>query len=209
MFYIFNLSNRDSVLSTKVYPPIILEDNKQWIIGLIDLFTYNTIPNVDKSNNLFYIDSHKIEIPEGSYEVKDIEQYISNKIVELENKPDPNTNNIMKSVSTHNTNKPKDPTALILRINNHTLKCEIKSNKEINFQKLCTIGSLLGFENKKSVSKTHISKYPINISKVNSIGIDCNIVTNSYNKDKNVHILHMFYPNVPLQVTRLLKFLKM
>lgn len=100
--------------------------------------SFNSIPNIDKGNNKFNIGIHEIEIPEGSYEISDIEEYIMKEVHDI------------------------------------------------------------GFENKQlSANKKHISDYPINISKVNSIGVECNLIIDSYSNDTKGHLLHMFFPNVP------------
>ncbi|KYN38084.1 hypothetical protein ALC56_07543 [Trachymyrmex septentrionalis] len=45
--------------------------------------TYHTIPNVNKSNNKFYFakDDAEITIPEGSYEVRDINEFLKRAIL--------------------------------------------------------------------------------------------------------------------------------
>nr|CAH7716804.1 unnamed protein product [Callosobruchus chinensis] len=81
--YTFTLSGREFVLSAKIYPPIILDIEKINALGLIDFVTFNTIPNVDETNNKFYIDSmDAIILPVGSYEIDDIQRVIMNKIQE-------------------------------------------------------------------------------------------------------------------------------
>lgn len=60
MSYTFTFSARKSILSTKIYPPIILADNENYVMGLIDFMTFNTIPNIDETNNKFYIGKHDI-----------------------------------------------------------------------------------------------------------------------------------------------------
>lgn len=178
MSYTFTLSGRSSTLSTRIYPPIILDKSDVYVLGLIDFVSYNAIPNVDSSNNIFHYDDREVEIPEGSYEVNDLEKYINNSLIEKK--------------------KEVDKTVLILRANNNTLKCEIKCNKTIDFSKKNSIGPLLGFKPRILEADTrHTSDFPIAIFKVNSICVECNLVTNSFNNENPVHILHMFYPSVP------------
>lgn len=195
--YTFTLNGRSSVLSSKLYPPIILDDKKTWVLSLIDFVTYNTIPNVDTTNNKFHIDKEVITLPEGCYEISDIEQYILEKIQEKQKEIKERRNIIANTVST-NTNvivkevEKADKIFLSMKTNHNTLRFEIKSNKIIHFDKKDSIAPLLGFEKKRlSPNKLHISTFPINISKVNSFCINCNLVTNSYNNDSPVHLLHM------------------
>ncbi|KAL6254325.1 hypothetical protein P5V15_014374 [Pogonomyrmex californicus] len=46
-------------------------------LGLTNFETYNTIPNVDSTNNKFYYDDKTIVIPEGSYELSAIDRYLN------------------------------------------------------------------------------------------------------------------------------------
>lgn len=85
-----------------------------------------------------------------------------------------------------------------MEANHNTLQCEIKCNKKIDFSKKNSIGNLLGFGKKQlEPNKKHISEHPVDIFKVNSICVECNLVTNSYNNGELVHIIHLFYPTVP------------
>ena len=70
----FTLTGKSSVLSTSFFPPIKLEEDAHYFLGLIDFETFNSIPNVDETNNLFYYDDKGVlEFPVGSYEIEDIE----------------------------------------------------------------------------------------------------------------------------------------
>lgn len=113
MSYTFTISGRSSVLSTRIYPLIIL-NKSDYVLGLIDFVSYNSIPNVDNSNNIFHYGNCEVVITEGSYEVKDIEKYILNHIIDKED---------------------EDATILTLKANNNTFKCGIKCNKSIDFTK--------------------------------------------------------------------------
>lgn len=172
MSFTFTISGRSSVLSTRINPPLILKDDDEYVLGLIDFFGSNSIPNVDKTNQNFYYGNSLIQIPQGSYEIKDIEEYIINHV-----------------------NK---ETAINISANLNTLKCEIKCNQVVDFTQRNNIGGLLGFRKRKlKIDHKNISDFPINIQKVNAVCLDCNLITNSYNNEKSVHMLHMFYPNVP------------
>lgn len=40
-----------------------------YLIYSNDYMNFNTIPNIDKSNNKIYIADYELELPEGSYEI--------------------------------------------------------------------------------------------------------------------------------------------
>lgn len=187
MSYTFTLSSRESVLSSKIYPPIILHEDEDYVLGLVNFESYNAIPNIDSSNNSFhYGENQHIKLPEGSYEISDISEYLKN-YLKL---------NLNNSISKNK--KDNEPPFLFLSANRNTLRCEIKANFEIDFTKNNSIGTLLGFKKKKlEANQKHISENPVDIFKVNSICIHCNLVSNSYNNGSSVHIIHMFYPLTP------------
>ncbi|CAH0562751.1 unnamed protein product [Brassicogethes aeneus] len=76
MSYNFTFSGRESILQLKLYPPIILNDDEQYELGLINLATYHTIANVDETNNLFHFENKVFEIPVGTYEVEDLATFL-------------------------------------------------------------------------------------------------------------------------------------
>lgn len=208
MSYIFTLSGRESVLSLQLYPPILLDEKENYELGLINFVTYNTIPNVDKTNNKFYFGTSTMEIPEGTYEIKDIAEIILAQTLK-ESLPRPKqqpqitrqkrseVGEQRERVSSSGDSKESSEFVKIIA-NHNTLRCEIKGTQEIHFDKPNSLAKLFGFKNRKlSANKKHISDYPININKVNAICCECNLVTNSYSNNKPSHILHMFYPVVP------------
>lgn len=172
MSRILNFSGNESILQAEYFPPIELSSNYE--CGLVGFHTYNSIPNIDLNNNLFHVGSETIEIPVGSYEIDDIINVITKNLHKTQTKP-----------------------AVIINANTNTLKTEIKSTHIVYFDKKRSIGELLGF------SKVHIqpnkiveSDLPVNITKINSIRIECNIVTGTFMNGKPVHTIYEFSPDV-------------
>lgn len=173
MSFTFTLTGRNSSLSANFYPPIDLGEDKH-SIALIGFNTYNSIPNIDdKINKFYYIENNArkfIQIPTGAYDIMDIELYLQKQIGEGK---------------------------LLLKPNNNTLKCEIKCIYEMDFTPDDSIGNILGFSKKKiSANKTHESDLPVNIIRVSSIRIECNIISGSYYNSKSSHTLYEFSPSV-------------
>ena len=167
----FTLSGRTSVLQAHYNPAIRLDGNYE--IGLINFETYNAIPNVDANNNALQVDDFLIEIPVGSYEISDINRVINAKLP--------------KNAHFH------------LFANNNTLKSIIKCDKNVDFNVKNSIGSLLGFEGSKvlkAINSPHISDHVVDILRVNTIQIECNIVHGSYSNNDSSHVVHHFFPNV-------------
>lgn len=170
MSYTFTLKGTSNVLSANYYPPIELNPQHDYVLGLIALHTYNTIPNITEKNNKFYYDNKVIAIPVGCYEITDIDEYLK-------------------------TGMPKD--SLSLKPNNNTLKVEIESKHRIDFRQEGTIGRLLGF-NKRILepNEKHESDLPVQIIKVITIQIECNITTSAYHNGHATHTLYEFSPQV-------------
>lgn len=167
------LSGNTSVLTAEYFPPLDLPTD--YVCGLIDFHTYNSIPNVqEKNNNLFHVGKSVVEMPTGSYEIDDIGEYLNQKFDKLKNGP-----------------------TILLKANNNTLKCEITSTDTIYFDRENSIGSLLGFSKRVlEASRLHTSDLPVNIIKVNAIRVECNLISGAFMNGIRVHTLHEFAPKV-------------
>ena len=76
------VSDNKTRFKTWFKPPIQLDKKKDYEIALINLETYYSLPNIDRSNNCFSYSPgantswFDIIIPEGSYHVEDINEFI-------------------------------------------------------------------------------------------------------------------------------------
>lgn len=203
----FTLKGNTSSLSAEFYPPIELDSRYDYSIALIGFHTYNSIPNIEEGNNNRFVygffglntDSNviakrtslrqEILIPEGAYEIGDIEQYIQDKILLFHpiedqwSEQEPSDDN-------------KDP-IFSLKPNNNTLKCEFESIYDIDLTADDSVGSLLGFSQQiLPANMLHESSMPVEIVKVKTVRVECNIATGSYYEDKPSHTLYEFSPMV-------------
>lgn len=164
-----------------LFPPIRLDENKEWEVALLDFTTFNSIPNITAGvNNVFYYRSEetastnkKITFETGSYELEDINRRLKDELGE-------------------------DSISLVA--NNNLLRSELTCKYYVDFSKDDSIGSLLGFSKNQSTLKPnekHLGANTVNIIKVNVLNITCNIVHGAYNNGSDGHILHSFYPNSP------------
>lgn len=168
------LSGNTSILHVDYFPPIELSTYHNYVCGLVDFQTYNSIPNIDISNNLFHIGNETVEIPIGSYEIDDIANYINNYLRNIDN-----------------------DYQVSLWANNNTLKSMISSNVSVYFNKERTIGSVLGFSKRElSANELHMSDQNVNIIKVNAIRVECSIVTGAYINSLHAHTIHEFSTTV-------------
>lgn len=174
MSFTIALSANSALLKADFHPPIYLDPNTSYVVGLTNFETFNAIPNIDEDNNKVYFgnDGEFLIIPTGSYEMDDINKYLQ-------------------------TEFQKRHIAFHLYANNNTLRSVIKSSTDIIF-KDGTIGKILGFNNViiPGDGKPRTSENAAEIIKVNSLMIDCSIAEGSYLNGKPVHIIHQFFPNV-------------
>lgn len=174
MSFIFTLTGKSSVLSADFNPPIFLDDENDYVMGLLSFESYNTIPNVIQGRNdtLQLTGGSKIVLPEGAYEIDDIAEYVQKQL--------------------------KSGEILVIKGIKATMKTEIKSSHEVDFTSQRSLGALLGFERLKyEAHKTHTSENITNIMNINSILIHCSISLGSYKNGKPGHIIHQFFPTVP------------
>lgn len=167
----FSLTGNSSVLSADFNPPIYLEDDFDYVIGLVNFETFNVIPNIDETNNKFTYGDITTTIPVGAYEIDDLNEYLQ-KIIE-------------------------PPNNIHIIANRNTSTVKIKANVDIDFSSENSIGHLLGFENRVlKANELNESDFPVQIIKVNALCIDCNIATGSYSNGSPVHTIHQFFPTV-------------
>ena len=187
--YMFTLTGKNShELSTKIYPAIDLDPNSNYELALIGFHTFNSIPNIEEGENLFfYVDekneSRGIVIPTGSYEIADLEKLIQENLL--------NEYKDLKEI---------DASLLFsLKPNNNTLKCEVKSEYfDIDFRSEQSIGRMLGFSSKYLKRGTlYESDKLVDIIKVTTINLNCNLVVGcSYDNGNVTHTLFSFSPAV-------------
>lgn len=168
MSLILTLKGRSSILSTDFVPPIELDSDYNYGLALLSFHSYNSIPNIEK-NSYLYIANKKISIPEGSYEIGDIEEFIKEKL------------------------QVTDDEIFSLKPNNNTLKCEIFCKYPIDFTHKDSIGTILGFSPKVlDPGILHSSDLPVNIIKVRTIHIDSNITSGAFYNNKISHTIYEF-----------------
>lgn len=171
--FTLSLSGPSSILEAQYFPPIELSSSKNYVLGLVELLTFNSIPNIDVGNNKFYVGTDEIVLPTGSYEIEDIEIYLRKVLA------------------------PKG-IKISVKPNNNTLRSVIECDRPINFQPRDSIGELLGFAPRVlDAIVTHSSDQPVKILKVNALRVECNITSGAYINGQPVHTIHEFFPAVP------------
>lgn len=165
------LSGSASILTANFFPPIELNECFEYECGLIDFQSFYSFPNIDETMNSIHIGSEEIIIPTGTYEIETINQCIKRHL--------------------------KESAAFNISINKNTLHTEIESSLPIDFIRENSIAPLLGFTKRKfEANETIISDSLVNISRVNVIRVECDIIHGSYFNNKRTHTLHEFFSKV-------------
>lgn len=172
MSFAITLTQHTSELYSSLFPPVLLSDGN-YEIGLLSFDTYNSIPNVDETNNAFYFGDNEVAfIPAGTYEVDAVFKFMQEKIEEK--------NHIFTYESNLNTFKT-------------SLKCSV----DIDFSKPNSVGPLLGFHNRVLPANVkYKSDKIVDIFRVNVIDVQCNISSGSYTNGVPSHSLYAFASKV-------------
>lgn len=183
MSFVLKLMSNTSILRARYCPPIVLSGRYE--ISLISMECWNSISNLTSENNKFYYtvnNTQKIlEIPEGSYEIMDIQNYISGELRE----------DHLKYPLQENEKIRLGDEPIILNGNKSTFKTEILCRYSIDFTQPNNIGSILGFD--KVILPPfvrHVSTGIIKILTVEELNVECNLVSNSFSNDKRSRDLY-------------------
>src|SRR6266566_4071417 len=175
MSYTFSFSSTSSSLTSVFEDPIDLEDG-EWAMGLVNFEAYYTTPNISTENNILsYVINGKedsVEIPVGAYTIEHLQDMIKTLLTETQ-------------------------VTIKLTPDSNTQHCSIESNADIDFTKPRSPRQLLGFQaDYLQAGFLHISPFPVKITSLNVLRINCNITAGSYENGQPAHIIHEFFPGV-------------
>lgn len=190
-----SFTGNKSTLTSEFHPQLELDAGYSYSCGLLEFTTYNSVPNVTEHMNRLYFKTNEplqneskavkfvdnfadnyyiyyVEVYVGAYELKDISKYIKDEL-----------NNV--------------DITFTLTVNEFTQKCTIKCSEEIHFNRVQSIHRLFGYDI-TVIQAYHetTAKYPVSITSLNNIVIECDIVSGSYTNGKPGHSIHEFAPTV-------------
>src|SRR5882724_3673037 len=184
--YSLIVNSNETNFITNYSPPIELNPRKSYELALVNLETYYSFPNVDSSNNVFKYSTDGgvhwdvIEIPEGSYELKQINDELFR---------------IMKSRDYYD--KVNNKGYVSIGGNFATLRCIIQiydPKLQIDFTAKNSLNSLLGFDNVILTDSYNEGTSTVNILSLNSILVECSIIEGSYLDSRPEPIIYSFFP---------------
>ena len=181
------VSSNKTRFNTRFNPPIQLDKDKSYEIALVNLETYYSFPNINSTNNYFTytpdqgLSWEDIYIPEGSYDITDMNEYIQNKMRERGHYDTVN-----------------DEHYITISANSNTLKSilHLETNYQVDFRQNNSISSVLGFNNDIYTLSFNESENVVNILSINSILVNIDIVSGSYVNGSTQPTIYSFFPNV-------------
>jgi len=185
-FYIL-VSEKSSKIRTRYNPLIDLDVRKKYEMALVNLETFFSFPNIDATNNNFryspddgdtWVD---IDIPEGCYEIADINEYLQR---------------IMKEKGHYDAMK--EECCITLQPNTNTLKSvlTIATDYVVDFSPANSIRSVLGFRPNLYLEGYNESEDIVDIMNVTSLRVTSDIIGASYTNGTTGNVIYSFFPNV-------------
>jgi hypothetical protein len=179
------LSGNTTRFTTNFDSPLVLEGKYE--VALVNLETWYSFPNLDSSNNVLSYSNdagttwHEVRIPEGSYELKDLNEEIIQQMR-------------MKKHYNELTNKPY--ISITANVNTLRTELEITDNYKVDFRVQNSFNKILGFKNKVYHAGINTSESIVDILPVNSIFIALDLINGSYVNGSKKNIIYSFFPNV-------------
>ena len=181
------LSSDKTNFNTRFNPKLELDEKKKYEIALVNLETYYSFPNIDETNNTFVYSPdngnswEKIKIPEGSYEIDDINDAIQHEMKKRTHYDEINEDYYINIAPNTNTLK----SVLIL-----------EKGYQVDFNHQNSLAKMLGFTGNKYVEGFHESENVVDILRINSILVNIDIISGSYVNGTTKSTIYSFFPDV-------------
>ena len=181
------LSSNKTNFNTRFNPKLELDEEKVYEIALVNLETYYSFPNIDETNNIFVYSPdngnswEKIKIPEGSYELDDINNAIQHEMEKRGHYDEINEDYYINISPNTNTLK----SILIL-----------EKGYQVDFDHQNSLAKVLGFTGTKYMEGFHESENVVDILRINSILVNVDIISGNYVNGTTKSTLYSFFPDV-------------
>ena len=181
------LSSDKTNFNTRFNPKLELDEKKKYEIALVNLETYYSFPNIDETNNTFVYSPdngnswEKIKIPEGSYEIDDINDAIQHEMKKRTHYDEINEDYYINIAPNTNTLK----SVLIL-----------EKGYQVDFNHQNSLAKVLGFTGGKYTEGFHESENVVDILRINSILVNIDIISGSYVNGTTKSTIYSFFPDV-------------
>ena len=169
--------------------PLVLDNDRDYAIGLVNLDTVYSFPNIeyDKNNKIGYTINNSnnlyvVGVDTGVYDIDSLNSAIFQKMKEFGHYDSVNNKSYIKFHHNKNTG---------------IVEMSIKNGCIVYFNIDCTFRELLGFESKIYSKALNKSTERVNINSVNTILIHVDVTEKSFVNSTLKPVIHSFSPNVP------------
>ena len=173
------LSGRDTTLYVNYSPELKLDGT--WGLALQNISTYNSIPNIDNTNNVFkYFNGttwKTITIGIGSYEIDELNSEITR---------------LMKINGDYDSVNDMPYITIEPNLSRLTSEIHLNNGYKVDFTTTNSLASVLGFGSIIIDKPYNESTNTINIINVNNILVQCDLVQSSYFNGKKGNIIYDF-----------------
>lgn len=185
-FYILVSKNKSRIV-TKFNPLLELDKGKKHEMALVNLETYYSFPNIDATNNKLRYSGNNgvswldVAVPEGCYEVADINEYLQR---------------IMKENGHHDGTN--DAAPITLEPNSNTLKSvlNIAEGYRVDLTVENSIRTVLGFDSRVYTGGYNESENIVDIMSITSLRVTSDVIGSSYVNGSTENVIYSFFPNV-------------
>ena len=173
------LEGVDSVLHTTFNPPLENHPGCKYELSLASVETYYSFPNIDETNNKFKVLINEvweeIIIPTGCYGIKHINLETQRQIVL----------------------KGGGKEGVTFTPNLNTFKCilTLGNGYQVDMSGENSIRTVLGFNDQIYKEKRNVSERNVDIMRVNSIFVHCDLISSSYVNGVKQPIMYSFFPD--------------
>ena len=185
------VSDNKSSFNTRFNPKLELDRDRVYEIALVNLETYYSFPNIDETNNVFVYSPDncnswvRIKIPEGSYEIDDINNTIKHEMEKRGHYDSVNEDYYINISANSNTLK----SILIL-----------EKDYQVDFNHQNSLAKVLGFTSTKYTEGFHESENVVNILSINSILVNIDIISGSYVNGTTKSTIYSFFRKSALDI---------
>lgn len=166
------LSSRETDFITKYKPPIKLDSDRSYSVALVNLESYNSLPNIEEGiNNEFRyspdngLNFTTISFDTGAYELKHLNNLLFEKMKANDHFDSVNNASYIKITGDTNTLR-----AIM----------ELENGYVVDYRPDNSLRDMLGFDAQLYSSEFNQSSNPVNIMKVNSFLVKADIISGSY-----------------------------
>lgn len=170
--------------------PLVLDNDREYAIGLVNLDTVYSFPNIeyDKNHKLAYTVTNSndilyvVDIDTGAYDIDSLNSAIFQK---------------MKAYGHYDSVNNKSYIKFYLNNNTGRVVMSLENGYKVHFNIDCTFRELLGFESKIYSKALNQSTETVNIMNINPIMIHLDVVEGSFVNGVMKPVIYSFSPNVP------------